>query len=263
MFKKPFSNLAMILPSFAGLLIFFVVPFFYSFYYAFIDNAFSRNFVGFSNFIAVFNNDYFKLALGNTALFTLCAVTLIMVISITISVAITQLFRRLTLIESAFFLPFLLPSATIISVWNAYFSDFSAFSSLLCLYLWKYCGLNIVLLITALSHLNADMFEAARMDGAGFFRRTLYITLPNITPSIFFTLLISIANAFKIARESFLLYGDYPDRSVYMLQNYLNNHFEKLNYQNISTAAILFSILIYTIVGFLFFFERKWGDSIW
>ena len=263
MFKNPFSNLVLIIPSFVGLLIFFIVPFFYSFYYAFIDNAFSRNFVGISNFIDLFNNDYFMLALRNTLVFTFCAVILIMALSITISVAVAQLFRRLTLIESAFFLPFLLPSATIISIWNAYFSNFSPFSSLVCLFLWKYCGLNIVLLITALSHLNFDMFEAARIDGAGAIRRTFYITLPNIMPNIFFTLLISIANAFKISRESFLLYGDYPDRSIYMLQNYLNNHFEKLNYQNISTAAIILSIIIYTIIGLIFFFERKWGDKIW
>ena len=196
--------MGLIIPSFAGLLIFFIVPFFYSFYYAFIDNAFSRNFVGISNFIDLFNNDYFMLALRNTLLFTFCAVILIMALSITISVAVTQLFRRLTLIESAFFLPFLLPSATIISIWNAYFSNFSPFSSLVCLFLWKYCGLNIVLLITALSHLNFDMFEAARIDGAGAIRRTFYITLLRANMFSHFGL---HCNAFAISRESFLLYG--------------------------------------------------------
>ena len=48
-----------------------------------------------------------------------------------------------------------------------------------------------------------------------------------------------------------------------MLQNYLNNHFMKLNYQNISTAAIFFAVLVYTVVAVVFALEKKWSDSIW
>ena len=89
------------------------------------------------------------------------------------------------------------------------------------------------------------------------------IIVPNIAPTLFFTFILSIVNSFKIFRESYLLYGGYPDESVYMLQNYLNNHFMKLNYQNISTAAIFFAVVVYTVVAVVFAFEKKWSDSVW
>ena len=81
--------------------------------------------------------------------------------------------------------------------------------------------------------------------------------------ALFFALILTIVNSLKIFRESYLLYGYYPDESVYMLQNYLNNHFAKLNYQNIGTAAVLFAVVVYSIVAVLFALEKKWSDSIW
>ena len=79
----------------------------------------------------------------------------------------------------------------------------------------------------------------------------------------FFTLILTVVNSLKIFRESYLLYGYYPDEGVYMLQNYLNNHFAKLNYQNIGAAAVLFAVVVYSIVAILFALEKKWSDSIW
>ena len=120
-----------------------------------------------------------------------------------------------------------------------------------------------MLLLTALAGVEKDMLEAAKIDGCGSLRRMWHVLLPNITPTLFFTLTLSIVNALKIFRESYLLYGAYPDDSVYMLQNYMNNHFAKLNYQNISTAATLFGIVVYTVVAVLFACERKWSERIW
>ena len=120
-----------------------------------------------------------------------------------------------------------------------------------------------MLLLTALTGMKKDMIDAAKIDGAGTIRMTWYIVLPNITPTLFFTFILSVVNSLKIFRESFLLYSSYPDESVYMLQNYLNNHFQKLNYQNISTAAIFFAVIVYTIVAVVFRAENKWGKQIW
>ena len=72
-----------------------------------------------------------------------------------------------------------------------------------------------------------------------------------------------MVNFLRIYRESYLLYGNYPDESVFILQNFQNNHFAKLNYQYISTAAIFFAVIIYTIVAVVFVAEKKWSESIW
>lgn len=176
---------------------------------------------------------------------------------------IARFAKRSTFVRSAFFLPVVLPSATVVMLWQAYLSDLvPPFSSLLPIFLWKYSGLNIILILTALIGIDGAVTEAAMLDGAGFLRTTVYIHLPIVTPTLFSTFVLSLVNSTKIFRESFLLYSEYPDRSVYMLQNYLNNHFEKLNYQNISTAAVVFAIVVYTVVAILFTAEKKWSERI-
>lgn len=261
---KKRTDILFLLPSLAGFLTFFIVPFFYSFTYAFTENAFTKKFVWFDNFTALFRNDFFRLAMKNTGKFTLCAVPLTMVLSILTALLIVRYAAKLPFVKSAFFLPVILPSATIVMLWQAYVSDaVPPFSSLLLIYLWKYGGLNVMLILTALTGMSKDMLDAAKIDGAGLLRTTWHVTLPNIAPTLFFTFILSVVNSLKIFRESFLLYTNYPDESVYMLQNYLNNHFQKLNYQNISTAAIFFAVIVYTVVAVVFVAEKKWSEQIW
>lgn len=104
-------------------------------------------------------------------------------------------------------------------------SQVPPFGSLLILYVWKYMGLNIVILLTGIAAIPKDMIDAAEIDGAGNFCQDIYLILPNISPTIFFTVILSVVNSLKIYKESYLLYGKYPSDSVYMMQNYLDNHF--------------------------------------
>ncbi len=260
---KKKSDLLLLLPSLAGFLTFFIVLFVYSFYYAFTENAFTKKFVWFDNFKQLFENEYFKLAMKNTGKFTLLAVPLTMAISLILALLLVRFAARLPFVKSALFLPVILPSATIVMLWNAYISTFTPFDSLLLIFLWKYGGLNVMLMLTALSGMDKSMIEAARIDGANVFQQTVRVTLPNIAPTLFFTFILSVVNSLKVFRESYLLYGNYPDETVYMLQNFLNNHFAKLNYQYISTAAIFFAVIVYTVVAVVFVSEKKWSESIW
>lgn len=260
---KKRTDILLLLPSLVGFAVFFIVPFIYIFYYAFTENAFSGKFVFFDNFVTLFKNEYFRLAMKNTFTFSIIAVPLTMLISLIIAALLVKYTSNLPFVKSAFFIPVILPSAAIIVLWNAYFSDFTPTASLLIIFLWKYSGLNIMLIITALAGMNKDMLDAAKIDGAGWFKTLINVTLPNIAPTLFFTFILSVVNSFKIFRESYLLYGNYPAEEVYMLQNYLNNHFEKMNYQNIATAAIFFFIVVYVIVAVLMHFEKKWSETIW
>ena len=100
------------------------------------------------------------------------------------------------------------------------------------------------ILLSGLLSVPQDMLEAARVDGAGgptlFFR----FTLPHMLPFFSIGTVMNIIAAFKMYRESYLLMGMYPDRSVYMLQNFLNNHFVSLNYQRLSSATVMFVIAL-------------------
>jgi len=183
--------------------------------------------------------------------------------SIAAAVLISQYALRFSVVQSAFFLPVLLPSASFVMFWQAYLNDIQPFNSLVLFYIWKYAGLNIMLILTALCTVPKELIEAADIDGAGKFKKIRKILLPMISPTLFFTFILSIVNSLKIFRESYLLYGAYPDENVYMLQNYLNNHFAKLNYQNISTASIFFALAVYTVVAGLFVVERRISERVW
>ena len=261
MIKK--TDRLFLLPALLGFLLFWVIPFFASFGYAFIDNNFSRRFVGMQNLISVIENPYFRLAMKNTMLFSLVSVALVMLLSVTIAFLIAKYAVQWNFLRGSLFLPVLLPSAVVVMFWHAYFAELPPMTSLLVMYLWKYLGLNVMLILTAVAAVPRELSDAAQIDGAGEVRTHLLVILPYITPSLFFTLILSFVNSMKIYRESYLLYGSYPDESIYMLQNYLDNHFGKLNYPTISSAAILFAVVVYLIVGVIYLLERRWEDRIW
>lgn len=261
--KKHIDGRVLRLPSVIGFLIFYLLPFFGSLYYAFTENAFTKRFVGFENFKEILKNEYFLLAIKNTIIFTAVSVPLVMVMSVCIALLCVRYFPESTIIKGAFFQSFLLPSAVIVTLADKYLSFMPPFPALLIIFLWKYSGLCIMIIITALSGMDKQSLEAAKIDGAGVIKQVVFITLPSIKPTLFFALIISIVNSLKIYRESYLLYGLHPDMSVYMLQNFFANHFEKLNYQKISTAAIIFSVVLYMIVAYLYRRERKESAEIW
>ena len=105
-----------------------------------------------------------------------------------------------------------------------------------------------------------EIYEAADIDGAGAYRKLTRITVPLIIPSVFFIVIISIINSFKSFREAYILCGTLPNKSIYMLQHFLNNNFANLNYQRLSVAAILVFLVIFVIVFAMLKIKEKIGD---
>lgn len=259
---KKKQDILLLIPSVLGILIFFVIPFFEVFLYAVTENRFTKKFVGIQNFIYVLQNAYFQLAFKNTFVFTITAGLITLLFSLIVAFLLAHLSGKSKRLQKVFYLPFFLPSVTIVTLWQAYCNTYTPFTSLIFIFIWKYSGLNIMLILTALTALDKDMIDASKIDGAGGIRSVLSVILPNITPTLLLTGILTFVNSFKIYRESYLLWGAYPDESVYMLQNYLDNHFAKMNYQYISAAAIIFIVCIYVIIAGLYTVERKWSDEI-
>ncbi len=255
--KKRNLQKLLLLPSLFGFCFFYIFPFIKVLKYAFFDNSFTEKFVGIDNFKQLLSSDYFMLAMKNTFIFTAIGVPTLIILSLILAFLIANMINKISFVQKSIFLPFLLPSATVVAFWQAFFSEVPPFSSLLLVYLWKYMGLVVMLLLSAISTLDTDMLEAAKIDGAGRLKTIISVCIPNITPTLLFSVILSFVNSLKIYRESYLLYGNYPDKNIYMLQNYLNNHFDKLNYQNISAAAIIVFALVYVVVGFALALEKK------
>lgn len=275
------KQLYLLIPGLCGFLIFYIVPFVYSLYYSMIESAFNHRFVGLSNYIMILQNEYYRLALKNTFQFTAIGVPFLVFISFILAVLMIKVTNKLRICRTAFVIPMLLPSAAIVIIWQVLFSENSIimknfFSSIgwlntLGLYkvpvylffIWKNTGYNMILFISGLLSIPEDIYEAGEMDGANSLKKHIYITFPLLLPTTFFVIIISMVNSFKIFKEVYLLFGSYPDTSIYLVQHYMNNHFYKLNYQNLTTGAVIFAVLVYVIVAFGYKTENKLNRSIW
>ena len=82
-----------------------------------------------------------------------------------------------------------------------------------------------------------------------------------LSPTIVFTTMLSMINSFKVFREVYLLTGEYPFGTMYMLQHYMNNTFASADYQKLSTAAVYMSAVMIVIIGILLFAEHLYGKD--
>ena len=133
---------------------------------------------------------------------------------------------------------------------------------IIALFLWKNLGYNMILFMSALAAIPKDVIEVSLLDGASAWKQFFYIKLRFITPTIFFVGIMSLINSFKVFREVYLLTGDYPFDSLYMLQHFMNNTFRSLDYQKLSSAAIIMAIVMTIVIGILFIFEDKIGKDV-
>jgi len=266
------------LPSLAGFAIFYIFPFFRTLWYSVIDNTFQKNFVLFDNYVDVIRNPYFQLAVKNTFLFSLLGVLALVISSLLLSLGLQRLGRRFDVIRNLLVAPMLLPTASVIFVWQMVFqndiysdmirgSDFSGFWTVLpvfLLYIWKNAGLNIIILSAAISGVSTEIQEAAMLDGAKGLRIFRSVTLPLITPSILFVIVLSFVNALRSFRESYLFFGtNYPPDEAYTVQYYMNNHFGKLNYPVLTSASVIFTVLIVAILLVMYLAENKYNERIY
>lgn len=276
--KEAFAGILFALPSLAGFCLFFVAPFLLSLYYCFTEGIGGSKFVGFKNFESLFQSSSFLLALKNTLLFNALCLPLIFVVSLGFALLLNTKIKGLPFFRSIFILPLVIPVASVILVWQIIFHEQGALNAvtalfglapidwiksdwsvavLILLYIWKNCGYNMVLLLAGLNNIPKEYYESAYMDGAGPITCFRKITLPYLAPTGFFVLIMSIVNSFKVFRESYQLAGNYPDKNIYMLQNFMNNNFQNLSYQRLSTAAFLMFVIIGLLVYFLFIFDSR------
>ena len=239
-----------LVPSLAGITIFFVIPYFRVLYFSLTDNQFRRNFVGLDNYVKTLQNEFFQLAFKNSMMLILIAVPALILLSVIISLALSFGIRKLRMLRTAFVLPMVIPTASAALIWATFFSGVNNILPVYLLFIWKNCGICIILMTAAFTCIDNSIFEAARLDGTVKLRLHIRITVPMIMPTIIFSALLSIVNSFKIFKETYLYYGgtNYPPSHSYTLQYYMNNNFLKLDYQSLATSAVLTSLLVFVIV---------------
>ena len=133
----------------------------------------------------------------------------------------------------------------------------AAFGVVLLLYLWKNTGYSVILLLAGLVTIPEEQYSAADLDGASSWQKFFYITTPQMWYSVFFAIIFSLINAFKCFREIFLIGGTHPNENIYMLQHFLNNSFENLNYAKLSVASVLLLVVVLVVFAVFYGFVRR------
>ena len=121
--------------------------------------------------------------------------------------------------------------------------------------IWRETGYGTIVFLAALAGVDQELYEAARVDGAGRWQCFWHITLPNLLPSLFTISALSILNSFKAFREAYLAAGDYPHESMYLLQHLFNNWYRDLSMDKMAAGATLHAGVIFLLVLFL---KQKW-----
>lgn len=264
------KGLVFILPSLLGLIVFIFIPFLDVVIRSFQDEI-SREFIGLSNYKDIFTNSAYKLALFNTIKFTIICIPLLLAISLIISVLLNRIVNSKisNYIKTGFLLTYVVPTASVVLIWKIFFSEKGlingmffklgfqeidwmnskyAFIVLIISYLWKNLGYSIILWLTGINAINKEIIEAAMIDGAGEYIIFKNIILPNLKTSFYIITIISIINSFKVFREAYLVGGNYPDESMYMLQHVFNNWFVALSFGKIAAASAIMAIIITLLI---------------
>jgi len=265
-------------PGLLGLMLFYVIPFIGGIYYSLTDGTYRNAFVGMANYVGMWRNQMFLLGLKNTLELSLICAPLVWVLSFAIASLLNRLRPKGAFFRNSVLLPYLMPSSAMLLFWLVIF-DFGGVINrvvtalgydrvmwlqgsqmrvpIILLFMWKNLGFAVIIFLSAIQAVPQPLYEYATLEGAGFLRQTFGITLPMIVPTAFLVIILEWINAFKIFKEVYFISGAYPDESVYTLQHYMNNMYNKLNYQNVTTAAYSFALIVFALFGVLFFTQRR------
>ena len=270
-------------PSLIGVSVFMVVPFFVVIYYSMIDNPIRKNFVWFENFAKILDNEAFKLAASNTFKFSVIAVPLAVILSLVLAMMLLSNIPGKTQLRTFYLSPLMVPVASVVLIWQVLFdyngvinewflalgldkidwmkSDYAQIVIVL-LFLWKNLGYNMIIFMATLSSIPKDIIEVAMLESATKWQIFWKIKLRYLASTIVFVTIMSLINSFKVFREVYLMTGDYPYDSLYMLQHFMNNTFRSLDYQKLSSAAMLMSLVMIVIIAILFYFENRMSKDL-
>ena len=235
------------------------------------------------NFLTVLNNPSFRTAAKNTAMFSSIAVPLAVVLSLALALMLECRIPCKSLLRTFFLSPMMVPVASVVLIWQVVFHYRGTLNVILdnfgvtavdwinspycllvivVLFLWKNLGYNMILFMAALNNIPKDLLEVADVEGASAAHKFFNIKLRYLSPTVLFVAILSIINSFKVFREIYLLTGDYPYDGLYMMQHFMNNTFNNLDYQKMSSAAVLMALVMVALIALLFKVEDIFGKDV-
>jgi multiple sugar transport system permease protein len=241
------------------------------------------DFVGLDNFTALLSDDRFLIALRNTVFFTVTSVPIGLVLGLGLAIALDQRIRGIAIIRTAYFLPVVTSTTAIALVWlwiyspqggllndflatfgipaQKWISDpFWSMPSIVVVSVWQGLGVTVIIFLAGLQAIPQEYHDAAAVDGAGAWARFRHVTIPLLTPSIFFTGILAFIGAFQVFDQVYVLaHPGEPTKAtitlVYFIYEAGFKHF-KMGY---AAAASWILFLIVAVLTILYFrSQRRW-----
>jgi multiple sugar transport system permease protein len=274
------SGLLFASPWFIGFSVFLAYPLLASFYYSFCDYSVLKKpvWIGGENYRDLFQDELFWTTLKNTAVYTALALPLSLIVALALAMLLNSRVRGLSFYRTIFYLPSLMPPVALAVVWlwllnNEHGLVNNALQgigitgpnwigepswskpSLVLIGMWT-AGNAMVIYLAGLQDVPAALYEAADLDGASAWQKTLKVTLPMISPVILFNLVMGIIGHLQVFTEPYVMFpGGGPARSTYFYTMYMFENafkYHKMGYTCAMGWIMFLIILVLTLISFRF-----------
>lgn len=273
-----------ILPNFAGFATLTLVPVITLFYISFTNwNAFgSAGLVGPANFVRLFNDGSFRIAVRNTLVYSLMYIPMTLVVSLGLALLLNSKLKGVAFFRTAAFFPYITSIVAIAMVWNILFSpEYGPINQILRLIgldnppgwltsqtwalpavalisMWRDSGYYMILFLAGLQTIPRELYEAARVDGANVWRQFWNITLPSLRPTTFFVMVMMTIGSFKILDLVLVLTRGGPGQATLVISQFIfREGFERNNFGYASAAAVVLFLLCITVTIIQFIVNKR------
>lgn len=268
-----------ILPAILGTFIFIIIPMICSFGLSFTkwDLLNSVEFVGLQNYVQLFQSDLFYKILSNTVVFALATSILGVIIPLILASILNSKIRGSEFYKTAYFLPFITPMVVVGIVWawifdpnigllnqvlqihiNWLYDSKYAMQALIIVSVWKLIGYNMIIFLSSMSGISQSMFEAAKIDGANAFQTFKNVTIPLLSPTIFFVVIITAISSFQVFDLIYLMTQGGPfDSTNVLVYAIYKNAFEYFHVGKASAIAYVLFVIILVLTLIQWHFRKK------
>lgn len=273
--REMLTAVVMLAPSLVFLAAFTYWPIVRSLFYGFYDVQLGSPqifHVGWENYQRLWHDPLFWKSLRNTVVYMVVTVPLSIGLALLLAVALDRKLRGTSLYRSTFFYPVMVPSVAAGMVWvflyapgygpinglmetlglpklEWLYDSAWALPAIIFMSIWKYAGYFMLILLAALQLVPRDLYEAARMDGVSGFRQLVHITVPLISPTLYFVVIIGVLHSYQIFDYVFVMTQGGPADATNVLTFYIyQNAFQ---FQDIGTASAIANILLLVVMGLI------------
>ena len=258
-------------PTMLILLVMTVYPVIFTIVYSFTDYNYLKGihpFIALENYVKLFENVYFRQAVFNTVLFTVLAVVSEVFLGLLLALYVRSLKKRQKLLRVLILLPYLLPAVTVALIWrmmlspnygianqllqtiglpvfNWFRDPNTAFGTILVIDIWQNTPFAFLLLYACLQGVPDSQYEAAAIDGAGYFQSFWHVTLPNITGGLALCAMLRTIDTFRLFEKVNILTGGGPANTTSTITQYMYTYgIKTLDFGFASACAIVMTVFV-------------------